>query len=84
MTRKLDKEYVTFDEVHKFSEDFDAHSTEGWLMDVLNGELNLSALRYVIKNPGKYKDIGFVFKEPSNIGWGHYTNEKGGKKDGTS
>ena len=80
MTRKSDKEYLTSDEVAKFTEDFDNHSTEGWLMDVLNGELNISALRYVIKNPGKYKDIGFVFKEPSHIGWGHYTNEKGDKK----
>jgi|TARA_R100000664_G_C2726213_1_gene118133 hypothetical protein len=71
-----DKKYFTYEEVERFTNDFDNQDGNGWIMDILNGDINISALKYVIKNPGKYDDIGFVFKEPEKVGWGFYTKEK--------
>ena len=75
-----DKKYVTYEEVEKFTNDFDGQDSDSWIADILNGEVNISALRYVIKNPGKYDDIGFIFKEPEKVGWGYYTKNKDRKE----
>ena len=70
-----DKKHITYEEVTKFTNDFDGQDSDAWIADILNGEVNISALRYVIKNPGKYDDVGFIFKEPENVGWGYYTKK---------
>jgi len=75
-----DKKYVTYEEVEKFTNDFDGQDSDSWIADILNGEVNISALKYVIKNPGKYDDIGFIFKEPEKVGWGYYTKNKDRKE----
>ena len=75
-----DKKHITYEEVTKFTNDFDGQDSDSWIADILNGEVNISALRYVIKNPGKYDDIGFIFKEPEHVGWGYYTKNKDRKE----
>ena len=75
-----DKKYVTYEEVEKYTNDFDGQDSDSWIADILNGEVNISALKYVIKNPGKYDDIGFIFKEPEKVGWGYYTKNKDRKE----
>ena len=75
-----DKKYVTYEELEKFTNDFDGQDSDSWIADILNGEVNISALKYVIKNPGKYDDIGFIFKEPEKVGWGYYTKNKDRKE----
>ena len=70
------KDMIEYLKIH----DFDGQDSDSWIVDILNGEVTISALKYVIKNPGKYDDIGFIFKEPEKVGWGYYTKNKDRKE----